>query len=411
MNVSGRFQSKTVHCFNSKRTSLRTSPCGETSPTRRGLVSWGLQHRNVKSVPALNDTPCSNRREKSTVCLAAVHSGMWGNPGSSEDIFDKLHAFTEAFSNLFPVWLATAGIVGTLSPSTFAWMSTDSFTMSLALLTFSMGITLTVEDFKRCFSRPAPILVNFAACYCVMPLLGFAVGHLLGFSPSFIAGLVLIGATNGGQSSNLCTYIAKGDVALSVLMTMTTTLGCVFMTPLICKLLIGTMVPIDVMGMATSTVQIVLAPLMMGLTLNQVAPSFCRRLEPLCVLGGLCATIALVGGSLGQCSKAVMDAGVSLHFACILLHGLGGLAGYLGCKALGFSEKTNRTTAIETSMKSSAFGFLLASLHFGNYLVRVPAAVSVVWVAIVGSTLAVFWKKSSIEEQAQPQNRESQKYI
>lgn len=326
------------------------------------------------------------------------HNGVWHNlPQSTpEKLLESFTQFTEECARWFPVFLAVSGVVGTVKPATFAWMNTSCFTAALAALSFSMGITLTLSDLKNCLSKPMPVLVNFLACYTMMPLLGLALGLAFGFPPSFVAGLVLIGATNGGQSSNLCTYIAKGDVALSVIMTTTTTLGCVLMTPLICKLAIGALVPMDVYGMAVSTLQVVLLPILSGVMLNEFAPHFCRFLEPLCILGGLLATSALVGGSLSQCAESVLAAGWRLHAASILLHVLGGVIGYFGCKILGFSERVNRTTAIETSMKSAAWGYLLASLHFGSYAVRVPAAVSTVWVALVGSCLAVFWRQKPV---------------
>lgn len=328
------------------------------------------------------------------------HNGVWDNlPHKAPDkLMESFTHFTEECARWFPALLAVSGVVGTVKPASFAWMNTQCFTGALVALSFSMGITLTFNDLKNCLAKPMPVLVNFAACYTLMPLLGLALGHAFGFPPSFIAGLVLVGATNGGQSSNLCTYIARGDVALSVIMTTTTTLGCVLMTPLICKLAIGALVPMNVYGMAVSTLQVVLLPIISGIMLNELAPNFCRCLEPLCVLGGLCATSALVGGSLSQCADSVLAAGWRLHAAAVLLHVLGGVIGYFGCKILGFSEKINRTTAIETSMKSAAWGYLLAALHFGSYAVRVPAAVSTVWVALVGSCIAVFWQQRPVTD-------------
>merc|ERR1719181_1051851 len=110
-----------------------------------------------------------------------------------------------------------------------------------------------------------------------MPLLGLLLGKVLGFDGSMLAGLVLVGSVNGGQASNLCTLIAGGDVALSVLMTTSTTLGCIIMTPLICKTVLGAVVPIDAMGIVISTFQVVLAPIFLGVGVNTVAPKFCAK--------------------------------------------------------------------------------------------------------------------------------------
>lgn len=104
--------------------------------------------------------------------------------------------------------------------------------------------------------RPAAVVVGFIACYGLMPALALGLSTAFGLSPDLAAGLVLVGSINGGQASNLCTYIAKGDVALSVMMTTATTLGAIFMTPLLCKFLLGTIVPVDAIGIAFSTIQV-----------------------------------------------------------------------------------------------------------------------------------------------------------
>lgn len=362
---------------------------GLGAPARQQGVRGGLG-KPLVGAPSIGVREM--KRQAPVVVCAEAQGGFMG----------AFSGFSEVYSKLFPIWLAAAGVAAAVKPAVFNWMTTNYFTAGLALLMFSMGITLTIDDFKRCATKPAPVAVNFLACYGIMPALGLLIGKALGFSDAFIAGLVLVGATNGGQASNLCTYIAKGDVALSVLMTTSTTIGCICMTPLICKAVVGAVVPIDAVGMALSTVQVVLLPIVLGLTLNTFAPKLCRSVEPFCPVIGVTATIALVGGSIAQCAQSVLDSGISLHIACALLHVVGGLLGYAACKVCGFGEKTARTTAIETSMKSSAFSFLLASLHFGDFMVRVPAAVSVVWMAIIGSSLAVFWRGIPIEDESKP---------
>lgn len=120
----------------------------------------------------------------------------------------------------------------------------------------SMGITLTPDDFVQVAKKPVPIIMQFSLCYAMMPALAFTLGKAFGLSGPLIAGMVLVGCVNGGQASNLCTYIAKGNVALSVLMTTATTLGAIFMTPLLCKSMLGAVVPVDAAGIAKSTIEV-----------------------------------------------------------------------------------------------------------------------------------------------------------
>jgi BASS family bile acid:Na+ symporter len=120
----------------------------------------------------------------------------------------------------------------------------------------SMGITLTPQDFVKVAARPNATLMQFTLCYGMMPLLALGLGTAFKLDPALMAGMVLVGSINGGQASNLCTYIARGNVALSVLMTTATTLGAIVMTPLLCKGLLGAVVPVDAAGIAKSTIQV-----------------------------------------------------------------------------------------------------------------------------------------------------------
>lgn len=164
------------------------------------------------------------------------------------------------------------------------------------------------------------------------------------------------------------------------------------MTPLLCQLLLGTVVPVDALGIAKSTFQVVLAPIVVGMSLNKLFPRKVKAVEPACPIVGVIATCLLVGSSVAQVAGPILNAGVPLQAAAAALHAVGGVVSYLLFKACRQDEKTSRTAAIETSMKSSAFGFLLAKLHFGEYLVRVPSAVSVVWMAVIGSSIAVAFR-------------------
>jgi BASS family bile acid:Na+ symporter len=157
---------------------------------------------------------------------------------TSPSTMDTFKKFSELFANLFPLWTILAAVVGVLKPATFDFMTSNKYTACLALLMLSMGITLTLDDFKRVFAKPGVISLGFMACYVMMPALAFAIGTSLGLSGPLLAGMILVGSINGGQASNLCAYIARGDVALSVLMTTATTVGCIFMTPLICNLFV-----------------------------------------------------------------------------------------------------------------------------------------------------------------------------
>jgi BASS family bile acid:Na+ symporter len=260
-----------------------------------------------------------------------------------------------------------------------------------------MGITLTPDDFLRVAKQPKAVIVGFILCYAMCPLLALGLGKAFALPVELIAGLVLVGCVNGGQASNLCTYIAKGDVALSVLMTTVTTIAGIFMTPLLCKVILGTVVPVDALGIAKSCMQVVLAPIAAGMALNRFFPKKVEKVIPATPVVGVVSTCLLVASAIAQCSEPILAAGVQLQLPIMALHAISGLVGYWLPKKMGFTETQSRTMAIETAMKSSAFSFLLAKLHFAQYAARVPSAVSVVWMALVGALLAVGWRNVPVE--------------
>merc|ERR1719253_2571149 len=176
-----------------------------------------------------------------------------------------------------------------------------------------MGITLTPADFVKVLSRPNSVVMQFSLCYGMAPLLAFGLAKAFGLDSAMLAGMVLVGSINGGQASNLCTYIAKGNVALSVIMTTATTLGAIFMTPLICKALLGTVVPVDAVGIAKSTIQVVLAPIAIGMSLNKFFPNFVKRILPITPVIGVLSTCLLVASAVAQVSEPIMNAGLKLQ--------------------------------------------------------------------------------------------------
>jgi len=338
---------------------------------------------------AVSPTPLSMQRSSSSTALSVGDSGDSDVKSNAMKIYLKT---ASTITNLFPLWTVLFTGWALKAPQDFAWFTTEYFTGGLAMLMLSMGITLSPNDFVRVGKRPNAVVLQFLLCYVMMPVLALLLGWGFQLEPGLLAGMVLVGSINGGQASNLCTYIAKGNVALSVLMTTATTLGAIFMTPILCKALLGTVVPVDAVGIAMSTIQVVLAPIVVGMTTNKFFPNFVKKILPITPLVGIFSTCLLVASAVAQVADPILSAGLKLQFPVMLLHLVGGLVGYILPQMVGFGEVASRTMAIETSMKSSAFGFLLAKLHFGQFSARTPSAVSVVWMALTGSILAVIWR-------------------
>lgn len=378
-----------------------------------GFQQPAVRYIGVKFAPATtkkNDIPTvgysnimETRSSSATLTMtaetaAASEDSSGEEKGFSKKVFDAYVKVAGVATTLFPLWTVLFTGVALKSPQSFAWFSTKYFTAALAALMLSMGITLTPQDFLDVMKEPVSVGMQFSLCYAMMPALALGLGKAFGLDPAMMAGMVLVGSINGGQASNLCTYIARGNVALSVLMTTATTIGAIFMTPLICKALLGTIVPVDAVGIAFSTIQVVLGPIAVGMATNKYFPGFVKKILPITPVIGVLSTCLLVASAVAQVSEPILNAGLQLQLPIFLLHLIGGIVGYALPRMTGFSEVTSRTMAIETSMKSSAFGFLLAKLHFGNYAARVPSAVSVVWMALTGSLLAVIWRYIPVKD-------------
>src|SRR6185437_10146698 len=201
------------------------------------------------------------------------------------------------FTNLFPLWVFLGGIGALIHPPWFTWFRGNAIVWGLAVIMLGMGITLSVDDFKRVLKMPRAVAAGFIAHYLIMPFLGWSIAHLLKLETPFAVGLILVACCPCGTASNVVNYIARSDVALSVLMTMCSTFGAVLLTPLLTKWLAGQYVPVDAFGLFVSTVEIVLAPVIIGVILNRYFPRAVKFVLPVSPLISV-ITIALICASI-----------------------------------------------------------------------------------------------------------------
>lgn len=166
----------------------------------------------------------------------------------------------------------------------------------IQVITFGMGTTLSGDDFRRVLRVPWPVFIGFVLQFTVMPLVGYGLAMGFRFEPEVAAGLILVGSVSGGVASNLVTYLAGGNVALSVTMTACSTLASPFATPLLMKLLAGRLVPVDVLGMMFDILNMILVPVVAGLFAHRILygrDAAFRRPLPLVALGFACGALAI----------------------------------------------------------------------------------------------------------------------
>ncbi|KAJ7002575.1 hypothetical protein D5086_031201 [Populus alba] len=337
-------------------------------------------------------------------------------------------------ASLYPLYVTAGGIIACFNPSAFSWFvkrGPASYSLSLGLIMLAMGLTLELKDLIALFmQRPLSILFGCVAQYTIMPAFGLIVSKALGLSPSFSVGLILLGCCPGGTASNVVTLIAQGDVPLSIVMTGCTTLGAVLLTPFLTKILAGTYVPVDAIGLSISTLQVVVAPILLGSYMQSKFPAAVKTVTPFAPL------FAVLASSLLACSvfsenvvrlKSSMvaaslpsDASLILRIqsifsgemgtiilAVLLLHFAGFFVGYISAAIAGFKEPQRRAISIEVGMQNSSLGVVLAASHFTSPMVALPPAMSAVIMNIMGSSLGFFWRyidPSDSKDSTQPQD-------
>ena len=264
----------------------------------------------------------------------------------------------------------------------------------LGVIMFGMGLTLKVEDFRVVFTRPKDVLVGCLAQFTVMPALAFGLSRLFGLDEALTIGVVLVGCCPGGTASNVITYLAKGDLALSVGMTATSTLLAPLLTPLLVLLLVGETVDVNVIGMLLSIIWVVILPIVLGLLVKRLLP---KATEQATVYLPAVSTIAicLIVMIVIAANAHKLLAGGWIVILVVMLHNILGLAvGYLIGLLLKMTPAKRRAISVEVGMQNSGLASSLATLHFAAFpMATVPGAIFSVWHNISGAVVARFFAR------------------
>jgi BASS family bile acid:Na+ symporter len=296
-------------------------------------------------------------------------------------------------TNLFPLWVLLGGVAAMIHPPWFTWFKHQAIVWGLAVIMFGMGITLSVEDFKRVLTVPRAVLLGVVAQFAIMPLLGWSLAHLFQLDTAFAVGLILVSCCPGGTASNVVSYLARANVALSVLMTMCSTFAAVILTPVLTKWLAGAYVPVDAWQLFLSTVKVVLAPVLLGLSLHHAAPRMVKLVLPIAPLLSVVTIVLICASIVGQQVASIRESGLRLLTAVFFLHVGGFTLGHLLARLFGYEELIRRTVSIEVGMQNSGLGVVLAQSGFPNLpAAATPSAISATFHSIIGSFLAGLWR-------------------
>jgi BASS family bile acid:Na+ symporter len=299
----------------------------------------------------------------------------------------------DLFIRLFPLWAIALSLIAYNIPAPFAEMKFSIIPL-LTIIMFSMGLTLSIADFKRILTMPKLIFTGLVLQYTIMPITALLLANLLQLDPALTIGMILVGTCPGGTASNVITYLARGNVALSISLTTLSTILAVALTPAITLLLADTAIDVPTGKMLISILTIVIAPVGLGLALKHFYSDRINTIEaylPLVATSAIILIIAIITAlNADQFSKL----GLSLLLA-VALHNLFGLfAGYSCAKCLGYRARECRTLAIEVGMQNSGLAVALAIKHF-SVAAALPGAIFSIWHNISGATLAYFWSKRS----------------
>ena len=259
-------------------------------------------------------------------------------------------------------------------------------------------MTLSAQDVRRVAARPKEVALGVLAQYSVMPLLALAITVLLRLPPDVAVGVILLGTCPGGTASNVVTYLARGDLALSVAMTSASTLLAPLLTPFLTLWLAGRLVPVSASALFESIVKIVLVPVIAGLLVNRFASKTVERLTPALPLVSVSAIVAIVAFVLGANLERIQSIALTAFIAVLLHNTLGLLAGYGLGSMLGADEAKRRALSIEIGMQNSGLAVSLASLHF-TAAAAVPGALFSVWHNLSGPMLASYWSRRPTQRQ------------
>lgn len=303
----------------------------------------------------------------------------------------RIQNFSAVLARETPLFITLAAVFAYFVPGAFSWVHGLTQTVILGVIMLTMGMTLSAADFRVLVSRPWDIAVGSVAQFTVMPLVAFAVTHLLGLPRGIAVGLVLVGCCPGGVSSNIMSFLCKGDVAFSVGMTTVSTLLAPLVTPLLMYYLAGEMIEVDVGGMFLSVLVVTLVPVGVGFLMNRFFGRSGGYAEAMKIMPGVAvvALACIVGGVTAVHGGKFASCGVWI-FAGVLLHNtLGYALGYASGVVARFSKAKKRTVAIEVGMQNAGLATVLAARHFPACPeASVAAAVSCVWHSISGALLA-----------------------
>lgn len=297
----------------------------------------------------------------------------------------------KSFNSLFPLWAVLFSTMAYFYPHLFSSFSSIITYLLMGIMLF-MGMTLTPRDFLRAAKMPRVITLALFLQFSIMPLSALLISKLYGLSDELMIGMVLVGSVSGGTASNVITYLARGDVALSITMTTVSTLLSVVATPLLTYLYVGQSLDVPLLNMLLSILKIVLFPVLLGVVINRIFATQIQKNEPYLAALSMIFILTIIAIVVSLNHDHMNSVGIVIMSAVILHNSIGLFSGYTITSLFGYNEKVCRTIAIEVGMQNSGLAVALALKYFSP-LSALPGAIFSIWHNLSGALLASYWSR------------------
>ncbi|WP_273404069.1 bile acid:sodium symporter family protein [Actinobacillus porcinus] len=293
---------------------------------------------------------------------------------------------TQFASKTFALWVLLFAYLAFQFPDTYKQFA-PYIPYLLGIVMFGMGITLTFNDFGEVFKHPKSVIIGVVGQFVIMPAIAFALAKCFNLPADLAIGVILVGSCPGGTSSNVMTYLAKGNTALSVACTTISTLLAPLLTPVIFYLLASQWLEIDAAGMFVSVLKMVLFPIFLGLAVRALFKKQISEISQTMPLLSVISIVLILAAVVAVSKDKIVESGL-LIFGVVVLHNcLGYLVGFFAAKLLGLNIADSKAVSIEVGMQNSGLGAALAAAHF-NPIAAVPSAVFSFWHNVSGPILA-----------------------
>ena len=296
-----------------------------------------------------------------------------------------------------PLWVIISAIVAYMTPDSFrSYGSIISPCLSLIML--GMGLSMTPNDFKLIFTRPKDVIIGVLTVYICMPLVGMGVGKLLGLAPMLVVGLILLGCSPTGTTSNVMTFLAKGDKALSVTVSSISTMLAPVIMPLLLLLYAGTYLAVDGTALFISIIKIVIIPVLLGLIMHKIFAKQIPTILALVPLTTIIAIILIVLVVVSLNAERLQAIAPSAALAMVLYTFRGLAIGFLVSKVLRMPKEKGKAMTFVVGVQNTALAVALAVKYF-DPVAALPAAVGVVWTTVCCSFIASLWGSKTAEDE------------